>query len=177
MTALEAVLAGARRSEGGFVEVVGEPGIGKSRLIAEVRDRADDFRILHVDCEEYEASTPYLAIERLLRDALELGDAGDEETAARLTAATASAAPELVPWLPLIGVALGLELPPTIQTSELVTTVRHVRLERTASALLVRLLSGPVLLMVEDAHWLDEASAGVLRQVAARVREDRGSCA
>src|SRR6185503_16951112 len=33
MTALAGVLAGARRSEGGFVEVVGEPGIGKSRLV------------------------------------------------------------------------------------------------------------------------------------------------
>jgi class 3 adenylate cyclase/tetratricopeptide (TPR) repeat protein len=173
MTAFAGVLSRARRSEGGFVEVVGEPGIGKSRLIEEVRDRAGDFRILHVDCEEYEASTPYLAIERLLRDALELGDADDEETAARLTAATAAAAPDLVPWLPLIGVALGLELEPTVQTSELGDAVRHVRLERTASALLVRLLEGPVLLIVEDAHWLDEASAGVLRQVAVRVREER----
>jgi tetratricopeptide (TPR) repeat protein len=138
-----------------------------------VRDEARDFRVLHVDCEEYEASTPYLAIGRLLRAALGLADADDEETAARLAAATASEAPELVPWLPLIGVTLGLELEPTVQTSELGEGVRRVRLERTTSALLVRLLHGPVLLIVEDAHWMDEASAGVLRQVAGRVRDER----
>ena len=173
MRALGGVLEDALRGEGGVVDVVGEPGIGKSRLVAEVRDRAADFRVLHFDCEEYEASTPYLAVGHLLRQALELEDADSDETGARLAAATESAAPELMPWLPLIGVALGLELAPTVQTSELGDAVRRVRLERTASALLVRLLSGPVLLIVEDAHWLDEASAGVLRQVAARIRDER----
>ena len=173
MRALGGVLEDALRGEGGVVDVVGEPGIGKSRLVAEVRDRAADFRVLHVDCEEYEASTPYLAVGHLLRQALELEDADSDETGARLAAATESAAPELIPWLPLIGVALGLELAPTVQTTELGDAVRRVRLERTASALLVRLLPGPVLLIVEDAHWLDEASAGVLRQVAARIRDER----
>ena len=173
MLALDGVLADARRGEGGVVDVIGEPGIGKSRLVAELGDRAGDFRILNIDCEEYEASTPYLAIGRLLRDALELGDAGDGETAERLTAATVSAAPELVPWLPLVGVALGLELPPTVQTTELGDAVRRVRLERTTSALLIRLLAGPALIVVEDAHWVDEASAGVLRQVAARARDEQ----
>ena len=123
-------------------------------------------------CEAYEASTPYLAVRQLLLEALDLVDADGEETAARLTAATEAAAPELVPWLPLIGVVLGLELPPTLETAELGDAVRRTRLERTVSALLVRLLAGPVLVIVEDAHWMDEASGGVLRQLAARIRTE-----
>jgi tetratricopeptide (TPR) repeat protein/class 3 adenylate cyclase len=173
MAEVDRVLAGAREGGGSVLDVVGEPGIGKSRLVAEAHGHAADFRLLDVLCEPYEASTPYFAIRQLLLEALDLGAADGEETARRLTAATEAAAPELVPWLPLIGVALGVELPPTVETAELGDAVRGERLERTVSALLVRLLPGRVLLIVEDAHWMDEASGGVLRQVAARIRGER----
>ena len=47
------------------------------------------------------------------------------------------------PWLPLIGVVLGLELPPTLEAAQLGDAVRRRRLERTVSALLVRFLRAP----------------------------------
>ena len=172
LATVDRLLAEARRGEGGLVDLVGEPGIGKSRLVAEAYGHAADFRILDVLCEAYEASTPYLTVRLLLLEALGVEDADGEETAARLIAATEAAAPELVPWLPLIGVVLGLELPPTLETAELGDAVRRTRLERTVSALLVRLVAGPVLVIVEDAHWMDEASGGVLRQLAARIRTE-----
>ena len=168
---VDRVLADARRGEGVVVDVVGEPGIGKSRLVAEASAHAADFRVLDVLCQAYEASTPYLAIRLLLLEALDLADADGAETAGRLIAAAAAAA-ELVPWLPLIGVVLGLDLPSTLETAQLGDAVRREQLERTVSALLVRLLAGPVLVIVEDAHWMDEASGGVLRQLAARTRSE-----
>jgi class 3 adenylate cyclase/tetratricopeptide (TPR) repeat protein len=170
LATIDRLLEDARRGVGGVVDIVGEAGIGKSRLVAEADAHAVGCRVLDVICEAYEASTPYLAIRRLLLQALGLADGDAEEIAARLTTATEAAAAELVPWLPLIGVVLGLDLPPTLQTAQLGEAVRRLRLERTVSALLVRLLPGPVLVIVEDAHWMDEASGGVLRQLAARAR-------
>ena len=144
MTALGRVLDDARRGEGGVVDVVGEPGIGKSRLVAEMYVTGPP---TFASCTSTARSTrrPRRTSRSgtLLLQALELDDADSEETAARLAAATEAAAPELVPWLPLIGVVLGLELPPTVQTAELGDAVRRVRLERTVSALLVRLLARP----------------------------------
>ena len=75
MMTLDRLLANARRGEGSIVDVVGEPGIGKSRLIAETYRHAADFRVLDVVCQAYEASTPYLVVRQLLLEALDLADA------------------------------------------------------------------------------------------------------
>src|SRR6185295_15473299 len=56
----------ARERRGAFVELIGEPGLGKSRLIQELRSRADDAVVLAAACEEYGASTPYAPFRTVL---------------------------------------------------------------------------------------------------------------
>ncbi|HEU0315880.1 MAG TPA: adenylate/guanylate cyclase domain-containing protein, partial [Solirubrobacteraceae bacterium] len=56
---LEDALAAARSGRGWLVDVAGEPGIGKTRLMEELRRRAPGLRRLHATCEPYTASTPY----------------------------------------------------------------------------------------------------------------------
>ena len=54
---------------GNALELVGDAGIGKSRLLQEVRARAesDGVRAIIVQCEQYETVTPFYSIERLVR--------------------------------------------------------------------------------------------------------------
>jgi class 3 adenylate cyclase/tetratricopeptide (TPR) repeat protein len=163
VAALTELLEAARTGAGGVAEIVGEPGIGKSRLVEEMRSRATGFRRYDIRCEAYEAATPYFAIRSFVREALAVAHLDD------LRARVTSTAPELVRWLPLLAIAAGFEAEETSATAELQERARRDRLERATATLLTRAVTGPVLLAVEDAHWMDEASGGVLRQLAARA--------
>src|SRR5689334_16265262 len=61
-----------RSGHGVVVELGGDPGLGKSRLLEEVIARSPDFRMRKTRCEEYEASTPYYPFRAVMRSALDL---------------------------------------------------------------------------------------------------------
>ena len=69
---IAAALASARDWQGRYVEVVAEPGMGKSRLIDELRSRAHGVTVVAAACVEYESATPYYAVRSLLRRLLGL---------------------------------------------------------------------------------------------------------
>src|SRR5439155_1090977 len=56
----------ARSGAGRLIEVSGEAGIGKTRLLEALRDAAAGFRKSHAACEAYTASTPYALWQELL---------------------------------------------------------------------------------------------------------------
>ena len=79
--ALDAVADGV----GGVVTIVGEPGMGKTRLVSEVLTSADDFRVLTAEGGHSGSSAPYATVRTLLAQAL--GLAADLDPAAALTQA------------------------------------------------------------------------------------------
>ena len=101
LTLLGEALESARARRGRVVEIVGDPGIGKSRLAHDLRALAGDLTVVSAACEEYEASTPYVTIRLLLRDILGLPpSATPDQVHERLVRRVESNAPELIPWLP-----------------------------------------------------------------------------
>jgi class 3 adenylate cyclase/tetratricopeptide (TPR) repeat protein len=168
MEVLLGALGSARRKEGRVVEVIGEPGIGKSRLVEELRDRGEGALSISVACELYSASTPYAPFRVLLRALLGVTDP-DDEGAGRLRRVIEQTAPHLLPWLPLVAMPLGIDVPPTPETEALEDRFQRARLERAVGELLMLMLPSPTLLSVEDAHWMDEASSDLLRHLVAEV--------
>ena len=67
MPVLDAVLVPAKMGFGSFVELVGPAGIGKSRIVEEICDRAGGLPVVATACEQYESTTPYFPFNRLLR--------------------------------------------------------------------------------------------------------------
>ncbi len=88
----------------------------------------------------------------------------------RLRAAVRERAPRLEPWLPLLGLVVGLGLPPTPDSAALEEgfVSEHIALD--VEALLDALLPGAALIVVDDAHLMDEASAALVAHIAAGVR-------
>ena len=82
---------------------------------------APDVRVLQRGCEEYEASTPYFALRAPMRAAAgaRARTATPPRPRRRLREVVARVDRELVPWVPLLGILLGLDLPPTPETSSL----------------------------------------------------------
>ena len=69
---LRLAIDGARRGRGALIELVGEPGSGKSRLLAEARALADGLTVLRTACEVYSRHTPYAVWRDLLSQLLGL---------------------------------------------------------------------------------------------------------
>jgi class 3 adenylate cyclase/tetratricopeptide (TPR) repeat protein len=169
---LRATVAAARAGSGRVLELVGEPGIGKSRLVGAMRSVAPDLRVLAFEAGRYSLATPYFALRRGLRAAMGLAlDAPAGEVEAVLRRLTRQASPELVPWIPLLAIPLGLELDDTPETRGLDPANRQSTLQHAVVELLRSVLATPTVLTIEDAHWLDAASCDLLRALLHDVGE------
>jgi class 3 adenylate cyclase/tetratricopeptide (TPR) repeat protein len=164
---LSAALGPVRMGFGNMVELIGEPGMGKSRLVEELQAQAPDLATVTASCAQYEASTPYFAFRGLLRSLLELPQNGAAPDA--LLERVAGLDPQLVPWLPLVALPLDVQVEPTREVEELQPAFRRARLHGVVEAVLAKLLAGPTLLVIEDVHWMDEASAELLRHLGGQV--------
>ena len=164
---LSAALGPVRMGFGNIVELIGEPGMGKSRLVEELQAQAPDLLTVTAACAQYEASTPYFAFRTLLRSLLELPQNG--AAPARLRERIEELDPELVPWLPLVALPLDVPVEPTQEVEELQPAFRRARLHGVVEAVLAKVISGPTLLVIEDVHWMDDASADLLRHLGGQV--------
>jgi class 3 adenylate cyclase/tetratricopeptide (TPR) repeat protein len=169
-----AILIGATEQlingSGSLVEVVGEPGIGKTRLVDEAVAQAGDVTVLHCDCERAGAATPYTPVRRLLHQVLGTSSASDPKAVAKcLQDCVSAAAPELTPWVSLLGVVLDITIPPSPEVGALEEQHRAERVPELVADLLERMMSTPVMLVVEDSYLADSASEGVLAAVARRA--------
>lgn len=170
--ALLDALAASRAGEGRIVELVGEAGIGKSRLVATACADAADLRQLSVQAGRYSSVTPYHAVRNGLRAALGAApDASTAEVHEALARLVARRAPDLEQWLPLLGVPVGLELADSEATARLDTALRQTALHHAWAELLARTLDRPTLVLIEDAHWLDAASCGLLLALLGQLAE------
>jgi class 3 adenylate cyclase/tetratricopeptide (TPR) repeat protein len=156
-------LDAARGGEGRLIELVGEPGIGKTRLMGELRSRAQDLAAFHATAEAYRASTPYIVWRELLRDILGLGwEDPDDVVVARLMEVVSEVHPELMPWLSLLAIPLDVDLAESTEVQILAPEFRRAKLHEVVGGLLDALLTSPVSMEIEDVHLMDPASADLL---------------
>lgn len=163
---LQQALEQANHARGRVVELVGEPGIGKSRLVNELLAGSLDMTVVEARCEMYEASTPYFPFRAVLWEVLGIRDERDRAHAAgRLHDRIEADAPHLLPWVPLLGIPSGVEVPTTPEVERLEDEFRHARLIEVTTEFLGRVLPTTTILVFEDVHWMDEASAELLRRL------------
>ncbi|HVE94509.1 MAG TPA: adenylate/guanylate cyclase domain-containing protein [Acidimicrobiales bacterium] len=168
---LARLLAAVERAEdghGSLVEVVGEGGIGKTRLLHELDAAEPGARAVAASCQQYEITTPYFAARQLLSRVFQLRDRPRPQD---LRATVAAVAPDLLPWLPLVALPLDVRVPQTPEVSGLDERFVKERMQQVVTELVTRACEGPVRWVVEDAQWIDEASRELLGAVFARVAE------
>jgi class 3 adenylate cyclase/tetratricopeptide (TPR) repeat protein len=172
LDAFERARDAARAGTGRLVEIVGEVGIGKSRLLAACRDRAAELSVQALVCELHRATTPYGAARRLFRGLLGISnEAGADEAGQALLTVVRAELPELVEWAPLLAVVFGAEVEATATTASLDGSYLRPRLHDAVTRFLGWRWPGPTLLTVEDLQWMDEASLDVLRSIATQARQ------
>jgi class 3 adenylate cyclase/tetratricopeptide (TPR) repeat protein len=166
LAVFSSALDSARRRQSQLIELAGEAGIGKSRLLEELKTRAVGFQQLLASCDAYGASTPYGALHGLLRPLAGITpELSSAEAGQQLKPWIDAIMPDLSPWLPLLAIPFDATVPPTPEVEGLDATFVHAKLHEAVEQFLQRVLMMPSLIVVEDAHWLDDASAYLLRHL------------
>ncbi len=158
----EALLDELQAGTGAVLTITGEAGMGKSLLAGLLARRAVERGIvtLQGSALSNERQTPYRAWRDILEGLCGLDATSPPEARRRQVLALLSAAsPELDQRAPLLNDVLHLELPETPLTASLDARLRQDSLQGLVVILLTERLSrGPLLLLLEDAQWLDGLS-------------------
>jgi class 3 adenylate cyclase len=144
--------------------IVGEPGVGKSTLADTFIKRCGQsgVTVLEGFADDVEHNTPYFAFRRIIRRLLGVELLQGREAYERIEARLAGR-PEQISFIPLLRDVLDIGLEGTSTTDELSSSVRSGNLRRLLKNLVLDGLSaGPSVLVIEDVHWLDAASATLL---------------
>jgi predicted ATPase len=166
-------LRAAAQHEGFAIEVVAEPGMGKTRLLQEFLRREHPEALLTVGCGQYLRATPYLAVRPMLRSLLDLeADADPADVGAALGAFVRDHAVELEPWLPLLAIPFGAEVDSTPEAERVAPEFRRARMQRAVVELVERVMPASAILLVEDGQWIDDASRGLLIELVGTHRDN-----
>ncbi len=165
----------ALRNQGQLIGISAEAGMGKSRLIAEVIRLARQGNMIGYggECQSYGTNTSYLAWQSIWRGFFGLDstwslDKQIQELKQQLTEIDR----DLLPRLPLLGVALNLQIPDNELTRTFDAKLRKESLE----SLLIDCLrkqsrETPMLLVLEDCHWLDPLSYDLVESVGRAIAD------
>jgi class 3 adenylate cyclase/predicted ATPase len=172
----------ALQGQGRVITLVGDAGVGKSRLIedglAELvrlsgRRQLPSFFPYSAECQSYNQHTPYAIIRELLRQFFYLGpNVGSFEEIRQVTRRVQELTPQLGRFTPLLGDLLGLPFEETPLTSALTPEQRHDRAQDLVEALLLaEAQRQPLLLIFDDLQWIDASSLDLLARITRAVAQ------
>jgi DNA-binding CsgD family transcriptional regulator len=149
LAAIDRLLEGMRSGRAGSLVLRGEAGIGKTALLDAAEGKATGARVLRVTGVESEAELPFAGLQALLRPAVDEIGALPERQAVALRGAFGLAEAAVADRF-LVGLGV----------LSLVAELAEAR---------------PVLMLVDDAQWLDGASADALVFAARRLHAERAA--
>lgn len=175
LNVLEAELAKAAERDGRVVAIVGEAGIGKSRLCYEFTEqcRRDGIRVFETRVLAHGSATPYQPVLELLRDFFGIRSDDDTSIARQRVSERLAAIAAPKDALPLLLDFLGLadpaqppiKLDPKGRKQALLDLVRLLASSSTSAT--------PTVVLVEDLHWIDPASEEFVEALADAVVETK----
>jgi len=172
MGALEAALERAKATEGAAVGLVAEPGIGKSRLCHEFaeRCRAQGIEVFECQAQAHGRDIPFMPVLQMLRSYFGIADSDPERIVREKIAGRALLLdPSFAEDLPVLFDFLGVP-DPDRPLPQLSAEARN----RALRGVVCKLIRAPrrrstIVTIVEDLHWIDEASEVLLGELLGSV--------
>ena len=159
IAALDAMVDRTIGGHGGVVNVVGPPGIGKSRTARETAAVAAGrgVEVFWTFCESHARDIPFRVVAQLLRVRTGVADLDGDAARARVRERVPDADPQDLLLLDdLLGIA-----DPDVPIPQIDPDARRRRLTALVNALsLAR--TAPALFIIEDAHWIDAVSESMI---------------
>ena len=160
----------ARRGEGQLSLIVGEPGLGKSRLIEEFRARLAETPHTWVEWASSQLlqNTPLHPIAEWGRARFGGAEVAGEKRLAELEAALGSVGLDAAEYAPLLAPVIDAPLPPGRAPKLSPEELRSRQLAALSAWVLAGARTQPIVLAFEDLHWADPTSLDVLQALAER---------
>ena len=160
----------ARQGDGQLVLIVGEPGIGKSRLIEEFHARLRDTPHTWVEwsCSQLLQNTPLHPIAEWGRQRFGGPDVPAERQLSDLENTLALIKLDPAENVPLLAPLLDIPVPPERRPILPPEELRHRQLAALTNLVMAGARAQPVVLTLEDLHWADPTTLDVLRGIAER---------
>jgi class 3 adenylate cyclase/predicted ATPase len=160
----------ARQGDGQLALIVGEPGIGKSRLIEEFHARLRDTPHTWAEWSSSQLlqNTPMHPIAEWGRQRFGGADVPAEQRLADLENTLALIRLDPAENVPLLAPLLDVPLPPERRPILAPAELRHRQLAALTNWVMASARAQPVVLVLEDLHWADPTTLDVLRGIAER---------
>jgi class 3 adenylate cyclase/predicted ATPase len=160
----------ARQGDGQLVLVVGEPGLGKSRLIEEFHARLRDTPHTWVEwsCSQLLQNTPLHPIAESVRMRFGGSDLSAEQRLAELENSLSQVKLDPIENATLLAPLLDIRLPNERASTLAPDELRRRQLAALTAWVLAGARAQPLVLAVEDAHWADPTTLDLLRGIAER---------
>jgi class 3 adenylate cyclase len=163
---IEAAVAG----RGSVICMVGPPGIGKSRMCRELAHRAEGIgaQVFSAASESHTSDVSFRVIAQLLRETLEVGEQEASEARTALRTRLVGADTEDIALLEdLLGIGDASGAVPNVSAD-----ARRRRLSALLKSAALNRIT-PALYVVEDVHWIDDASESLLADLVGVIQESR----
>jgi class 3 adenylate cyclase/tetratricopeptide (TPR) repeat protein len=168
MDHLRAALERARSGHGQVVAVVGEPGVGKSRLMLELvhSHRTQDWLVLESSAVSYGKTASLMPVVELMRSYLGVEDRDDaRRVRERLTGKLLTLDEALRPELPALQALLGLPVDDAAWATLGAERQRQRVLDAVRRVLLRESQTQPLVLVLEDLQWIDADTQAFLESL------------
>ena len=162
--------------QGQIVGIVGAPGVGKSRLLLQMRESLPHGRFVYLEggCYHYGDSVPYLPLLQILRLYFGIEEGETESSAKRkMHERIQKLDPRLESFLPPLQEILSLKvsdeqyqkLDPPRKRERIIDAIRNLLLRQSQDL--------PLVLAVEDLHWIDRPSEEFLGHLVASISHNK----
>jgi class 3 adenylate cyclase/tetratricopeptide (TPR) repeat protein len=158
------------------IGIMGEPGIGKSRLLREFKERlrSIDFTYLEGRCLHYGSSVPYLPLVDIVKAYFDIREEHSEcdskdKMVKKLTVLDES----LTSYLPVLYEMLSFRVEDERYSRMENQYKRNELFEGVTRILLKEASSRPIVIAIEDLHWIDKASVEFLTKLIAGLSNAR----
>ena len=165
---IDAIQASAH-GRGSVLTILGEAGSGKSRLLDEALGRVSGHTVIRVQSEQSGSTAAYRGLRDPIRNLLGIERNEHDAMAAQLHATIANRASHLLPMLPLIGDVVHVDVASTPEVDSIDVRFRPARTGVAVVELLDEFTHGPVVMVFDDAQWMDSASAELVERLASAV--------
>ncbi len=166
----------AREGHGQVVGIVGEPGVGKSRLVSKFRESlpAEEYTVIEGGCVHYGDAIPYLPILDMLKDNF---DISEDEAEATIKQKISDKVAQITGQFAHIQSPIYEVLSLKVDDEEYVKHDAKQRHDKVFEAIRLLLIAQsqvrPLLIIIEDLHWIDKTSEEFLTYLISSLATTR----
>ncbi len=166
-----------KKKNGRIIAFTGEAGLGKSRVIGELKNIAEKngLNIFEGNCVSYGKALSYYPWIEILSKIFELNN-DDSQTVKRnkIKKVMNKMGKGINTWLPLVGEVLGIDFPMNDIVRNLDSKIKKQKFFDIVFNIIVKYSSKkPICIIMEDVHWADSISMELLNYIIRNIEEQK----